>query len=142
MNAMGQWTKNAVFIFLFVLFATGSARGAGIGKPAADFTLPALNGEDIALTHYRGKVVLLNFWASWCAPCREELPELDRLHRHFQPKGFEVVGINIDKKRKNALKYAEKLDLSFQILLDPEAQVIERYPGRAMPISYLIGQDG
>ncbi len=131
----------AVFWILLVV-SVQSAQAGGVGEQASGFSLPALSGGEIGLEAYQGKVVLLNFWASWCSPCKEELPELEQLHLHFHDHGFEVVGINIDKKQKNALKIVERFGLSFPVLLDPNAEVIQRYPGRAMPISYLIDQEG
>jgi len=135
------WKVLPVFWILLVA-SVSPAYAGGIGGQAPDFSLPALSGGKIGLEAYRGKVVLLNFWASWYSPCKEELPELERLQQNFQIQGFEVLGINIDKRRKNASKLVARFGLSFTVLLDPDAEVIQRYPGRAMPISYLIDREG
>ncbi len=137
-----KWIKRSLTGLLLMMSMPFLLFAGGIGAQAPDFSLPDLNDQQIALKHYQGQVILLNFWASWCAPCREELPALERLHHRFQEKGFKVVGINIDKKRKNAAKYVTEFNLSFPVLLDPGASVIQHYPGRAMPISYLIDRDG
>lgn len=135
-------TRDILTAFLITAVMIFTAHAGGIGKQAPDFSLPTLSGGEAAMGAYRGKVILLNFWASWCAPCKEELPELERIYQGFQERGFEVLGINIDKRRKNASKIASRFGLSFPVLLDPAAKIIEEYPGRAMPVSYLIDTKG
>ncbi len=139
---INQYIKAVIVLFIFYPFLIPTQATAGIGSEAAPFSLPTLSGESRRLQDFRGKVVLLNFWASWCAPCREELPALEKLYQQYQSDRFEVIGINIDKKKKNAAKYTDRFDLSFVVLHDPDAEIIQQYPGRAMPISYLIDPEG
>jgi peroxiredoxin len=118
------------------------ASSATIGDAAPDFSLPTLTGEKVTLGAFKGKAVLLNFWASWCTPCREELPELQKMYQKYHKQGFEVIGINIDKKQANAEKFVQRFALSFPVVLDPDSSTISKYEGRAMPTSYLIDRQG
>jgi peroxiredoxin len=115
---------------------------ATIGDQAPDFHLPSLSGQDVGLEAFKGDVVLLNFWASWCEPCQEELPAFQAFHQGYYDRGFQVVGINVDKKRQNAQKFVDLFHLSFTVLLDPASETIRQYRGRSMPISYLIDRKG
>lgn len=119
-----------------------SGYAASVGEPAPDFRLPSLSGQEMGLEGLKGQVILLNFWASWCDPCKEEIPEFERLHQKYHDRGFQVVGINIDKKRENAQKFADHFHVSYPVLLDPESEIIRRYLGRSMPTSYMIDRTG
>lgn len=111
--------------------------------PAApDFTLPDPDNKKISLKSYRGKLVFLNFWASWCGPCREEMPAMERLYQEFKGKGFEVVAINVKDTRKDALAFVKELKLTYPILLDPEGQVGLLYGAWGLPATYLIDAKG
>jgi peroxiredoxin len=132
----------AATLMAAVFFASAPARSAAIGEPAPDFSLPTLEEREIGLGKFKGKVVLLNFWASWCAPCQEELPELEKIYRKYQERGFEVIGVNIDKKQANAEKFVRRFGLTFPVMLDPESAVVGEYRAHAMPMSYLIDQEG
>ena len=116
---------------------------AGNGTPAApDFTLKSLSGENIRLGDYRGQVVLLNFWASWCAPCRQEMPLLNDLHRRYAALGFSVIGVNVEQDDTAARRWLEKTPVDFPILFDTDNRVSQRYDIRAMPTTVLIDRDG
>jgi peroxiredoxin len=125
-----------------VLTFASASHAAAIGDPAPGFALPTLSGETVSLDSLKGKVLLLNFWASWCTPCQEELPEFQKFHQKYQDRGFSVVGINIDKKQAKAAKFVERFGLTFPVGLDPESATIREYKGRSMPISYLLDQQG
>jgi peroxiredoxin len=133
--------RNAVLIFLLVLLA-GNAKSVELTQPAPDFTLKSLAGENLRLKEYRGKVVLVNFWASWCGPCRQEMPILDKIHQRYAPMGFTVLGVNVDKKSDKARQIAERLDVSFPLLLDQQQTVSEQYQVSAMPYTLLVDRDG
>jgi DsbE subfamily thiol:disulfide oxidoreductase len=111
-------------------------------QPAPDFTLADLSGRKISLKDFRGKVVFLNFWATWCEYCREEMPAMQRLYREFSGKGFEIVGVNVKDKRAAAVAFAQKLGISYPIALDPNGEVGLLYGAFGMPLSYLIDRDG
>jgi DsbE subfamily thiol:disulfide oxidoreductase len=113
------------------------------GYPAApDFTLATPDGKKVSLKDFRGKVVFLNFWATWCEFCREEMPAMERLYREFRGKGFEIVAVNVKDKRPDALAFVKQLKLSYPILMDPEGEVGLLYGAFGMPASYLIDRNG
>jgi DsbE subfamily thiol:disulfide oxidoreductase len=112
-------------------------------RPAApDFTLPGPDGKKVSLKDYRGKVVFLNFWASWCESCRDEMPAMDRLYREFKGKGLEVVAVNVKDKRADALAFVKKLKLTYPIMMDPEGEVGLLYGAFGLPVTYLIDRKG
>jgi peroxiredoxin len=114
-----------------------------IGQPAPDFTLPDLKGAAVRLRDLRGKVVLIDFWASWCEPCMKELPELEKLHRKLATTApLVVVGVNLDEQRANAQAVVSRLGLSFPILLDAQRTVAELYDPPKMPATYLVDRSG
>jgi peroxiredoxin len=111
---------------------------------ASDFTLPTLNGDDIRLAELKGKVVLINFWATWCGPCRDEMPAMEQLWARLGDQGFVILAISLDNKRsKNRVdKFIKKFKLTYPILLDPEETVSDRYRTVGLPTSYLVAKDG
>lgn len=111
--------------------------------PAApDFTLSNPDGKKVALKDFRGKLVFLNFWATWCEFCRDEMPAMDRLYREFKGKGFEILAVNVKDNRKDALAFAKKLKVSYPIVMDPEGEIGLLYGAWAMPATYLIDRKG
>jgi peroxiredoxin len=112
------------------------------GSPAPDFTLKALDGPNLRLREQRGKVVMINFWATWCGPCREEMPQLKRLHDKYQAAGFTLLGVNVDEDPRQASALAQKLALGFPVLFDADKQVSKTYDLSAMPSTVLIDRDG
>lgn len=123
-----------------VLWSLGVS-AVGVGEPAPEFLLAEQHPSG-ALADLSGKVVLINFWASWCGPCREEMPELKKMRSALAGQGFEVVGINIDKERSNAVAFMRRHAIDFPVLFDSKQEVIARYEAKAMPTSYLIDRDG
>lgn len=113
-----------------------------VGKKAVEFTLPDVSGGEVALQSFRGKVVLLNFWATWCGPCREELPELGRVQEKFRKRGFAVVAVTVDNELENVRSFLKKYDLKLQALWDRRKKVAEAYGVEKMPSSYLIDRNG
>ena len=119
----------------------------GIERPekvlrAPDFTLEDLSGKRLSLKDLRGKVVFLNFWATWCTPCRQEMPMMEKLHREFKGQGLEVVAINIKENKKEVRKFFDELGLTFISLLDKDGKVSEEYGAWAIPLSYFINRRG
>lgn len=112
-------------------------------KPAPDFTLTDANGQAVKLSDYRGKVVLLNFWATWCGPCQIEIPWFEEFEQQFKSKGFEVVGVSMDDDGWKAVKpYIAEHKLNYRILLGNET-VSQLYGGLdALPTTFMIGRDG
>ena len=109
---------------------------------APDFALKADNGRNLRLHELRGEVVMINFWATWCGPCRDEMPKLDQLYRQYQKTGFAVLGVNIDDNSVNARSMAKKLGVTFPVLFDKDKQVSKLYKVDAMPSTVLIDRDG
>lgn len=113
-----------------------------IGKKAMEFSLPAVNGETVALQSLRGKVVLLNFWATWCGPCRQELPELARLQEKYRQRGLAVMAVTVDNEIENVRGFLQKYDIKIQALWDKRKKVADSYLVEKMPSSYLIDRNG
>lgn len=113
-------------------------------QPAPDFVLKDINGQSVSLAQFKGKPVLLNFWATWCGPCREELPSMQRLHEAAKSNGgFQIIAISIDRSNmKKVNKYADNLNLTFPILIDPDREIRKAYFIRGLPTSYLIDAEG
>jgi len=110
---------------------------------APAFDLPGFKTSSIRLSDYKGKLVLLNFWASFCAPCRKEMPALERLSQQYHESGFVVLAISADRDNlKQVEQYIKDGGYSFPVLLDTEGEVRRNYEVRALPTSYLIGRDG
>ncbi len=112
-------------------------------KEAPDFTLLSLDGRKVSLKDYRGKVVFLHFWATWCKPCVEEFPTIERIHQEYKDKGLVILAISIDKGGKGVVKsFAEKMGVSFPILLSTEGKIEKAYWTWGTPTSFLINRNG
>jgi peroxiredoxin len=109
---------------------------------APDFTLRAADGRNLRLQELHGQVVLVNFWATWCGPCREEMPRLQAIYDKYRASGFVLLGVNIDDDPHAALSVAQKLKVSFPVLLDTDKKVSKLYDLSTMPSSVLIDRDG
>jgi peroxiredoxin len=115
----------------------------GRGSSAPDFELPRLaGGAPIALSALRGEVVLVNFWATWCKPCEDEMPAMQRLYETLAPEGFEMVAISVDESAEDVEAFRERLGVGFPILLDPDQSVSRRYQTTGFPESLLVDRDG
>ena len=113
-----------------------------VGSPAPDFTLRSNAGKNLKLSEYRGQVVMINFWATWCAPCRQEMPLLNRIHEKYSKTGFRLLGVNVDDKAGNAQAMAGKLGVTFPVLFDAEKRVSRLYDVDGMPSTVLIDRNG
>lgn len=123
--------------------ANGSAMSAVTPQSAApDFTLRSVSGPNFRLQEQRGRVVLINFWATWCGPCRQEMPHLNRLYDKYRAAGFVLLGVNVDDDARNAAEVALKLGVKFPVLLDTDKAVSHLYDLKTMPSTVLIDRDG
>ncbi len=122
--------------------ALAPARAVAPSRPAPDFTLPSTLGTNVRLQEQRGQVVMINFWATWCAPCRREMPHLNRLYAKYRPAGFVLLGVNVDEDRANAQGLASKLGVQFPVLFDASKKVSRLYQLDSMPSTVLIDRDG
>jgi cytochrome c biogenesis protein CcmG, thiol:disulfide interchange protein DsbE len=118
------------------------ANAVDAGKAAPDFQLPGLKQDSVKLSNYKGKVVYLDFWASWCGPCKKTFPWLNELQKKYAKDGFEVVGVNVDAKRADADSFLVTTPAEFTVLLDPEGKVANTYELQGMPSSYIIDRTG
>ena len=110
--------------------------------PAPLFILKDLNKKEIYINDYKGKVVLLNFWATWCQPCILEMPAIEKLYSTFKDKGFVVLAVSIDQNRIKVKSFVKKHNLSFPVLLDSNQEVMKAYNVTEIPASYLVNRNG
>ncbi len=109
---------------------------------APNFTLKSRSGENVKLSELRGQVVLVNFWASWCGPCRQEMPVLEKLYKKYRALGFVVLGVNVDDDPAQAESLLKVINVSFPILFDSDKKISEKYKITAMPSSFFVDRDG
>ena len=127
-----------------LLLAFVSLTQAAVTPQAAapDFTLKSAEGRNLRLQEQRGQVVLVNFWATWCGPCRQEMPHLNKLYDKYRSSGFVLLGVNIDDDARTATGTAGKWGLKFPVLLDTDKNVSKLYDLGSMPATVLIDRDG
>jgi len=113
--------------------------GAKVGAPAADFTLEDLEGNKVSLSDYKGKKVFLNFWATWCEPCKQEMPEMEKIHETYED--VVVLAINLDTE-KDIQGFMDEHGLTFQALLDVDEEVNDQYEVVSIPTSFFIDEEG
>lgn len=127
---------------LLLLTAVSLAASSLEGQAAPDFVLKSSSGENLRLSEYRGDVVMINFWATWCGPCRQEMPLLDELYGRYQRVGFNLLGVNIDDDSRRAMQMIEELGVSFPVLFDESKEVSKLYAVEAMPVTVLVDREG
>jgi len=131
---------------LALLFASLSfaapAQAAEPGTAAPAFALPTTSGETVSLAALRGRVVYVDFWASWCGPCRRSFPWMDAMQARYRSDGLSIVGINVDKRRADAERFLRDTPASFTIVYDAEGKTPAAYDVKGMPSSYLIDRQG
>jgi peroxiredoxin len=111
-------------------------------SPAPDFTLSAQSGKPVALTQFKGQVVMLNFWASWCGPCRQEMPLLDGIYKKYSKLGFTMLGINVEPDSKAANEWLRQTPVTFPILYDTDSKVSKLYGVSGMPSTVILDRKG
>ena len=112
------------------------------GGPAPGLELRELDGRGHRLADYRGKVVLVNFWATWCAPCRDEMPSIQRLKEKLAGKPFAVLAVNLDEPESRIRQFLSQMKVDFTVLLDPGKKAARSWDARILPASFVIGPDG
>ena len=138
-------TASALRIVACAAFAVVAGTASSAIAPATqapDFTLHAMSGPNLRLKEQRGRVVMVNFWATWCAPCRQEMPQLNRLYEKYRASGFVLLGVNVDDDTSKAAEVAKKLGLTFPVLLDTDKKVSKLYDLSTMPSTVIIDRDG
>ena len=139
MERVYRLKKKGFFLAAVLLTATAAWAAKDV---APDFSLPDKSGSMVSLQDFDGQVVLINFWASWCGPCREEMPLLEALHKRYEPLGFTMVGVNVEEDSAAAEKFLQGTSVSFPILFDRANSVSKLYDVIAMPSSVIVGRDG
>jgi peroxiredoxin len=135
--------KNLTIGLLFTALAATSLASSGLeGQAAPDFALKSSSGENLRLSEYRGDVVMINFWATWCGPCRQEMPLLDELYTRYERVGFNLLGVNIDDDSRRAMQMIEELGVNFPVLFDAQKEVSKLYDVEAMPVTVLVDREG
>jgi peroxiredoxin len=126
-----------------IVAASAALAAAGdAGGPAPAFELTNLAGQQGALREYKGQVVMVNFWATWCGPCQQEMPLLDQMYKKYKPAGFTLIGVNVDKEAPAVKELLARKPVSFPVLLDPANQVSKAYHVDEMPSSVIIDRKG
>lgn len=127
-----------------VMMQQTAAQSGGGGSQAPNFTLPAVEGGSKALADYRGKVVMLNFWATWCGPCKREIPDFIELQNEYRDDGFEILGVSLDQpgEEANVAQFVKQIGINYDIV-HGNGEVAQAYGGvRSIPTTFLIDRDG
>jgi len=143
---MSLMKRMAIVLVWFALLAVHGAQAQALrpwtGGATPALMLTDLDGRMHRLEAYRGKVVLVNFWATWCAPCREEMPSIEQLRRSLEGEPFVVLAVNVGESARAAHAFAETMPLGFAMLLDADTSVSRAWGARALPATYIVGADG
>ena len=140
---MMKGLRKALLGALLIIFTASGLAASGLtGQPAPDFVLKSAGGENLRLSEYRGDVVMINFWATWCGPCRQEMPLLDDLYSRYQRVGFSLLGVNIDDDSARAMRMVQELGINFPVLFDEGKEVSRLYQVEAMPVTVLVDREG
>ncbi len=135
--------RKTIIGLVFAVFAATSLASSGMeGQPAPDFALKSSTGENLRLSEYRGDVVMINFWATWCGPCRQEMPLLDELYNRYERVGFNLLGVNIDDDSRRAMQMIDELGVDFPVLFDARKEVSKLYEVEAMPVTVIVDREG
>jgi peroxiredoxin len=134
-----RWTKLGLMVVTLVVMATANAGGNSM---APDFSLPARGGSTVDLSQFKGQVVMINFWASWCAPCRQEMPLLESMYKKYKPLGFTLLGVNVEPDQKDAENFLKQTPVSFPVLFDAKSKVSGLYNVEGMPTTVFIDRKG
>lgn len=110
--------------------------------PAPEFSLPARGGKNLALSQYKGQVVMLNFWATWCGPCRQEMPLLDAMYKKYKGMGFTLIGVNVEPDSKAAEDFLKTMPVTFPVAFDKDSRISKLYNVQGMPSTVIIDRKG
>ncbi len=142
LSRVKQFAKSGCCALLISMTCMASAYSAGSTAAAPTFTLPSKSGDTIDLAKLKGQVVMLNFWASWCGPCRTEMPLMDQIYKKYSAAGFTMLGVNVDTDSTDAQKFLSQVPVSFPIAFDRSNAVSKLYDVSAMPSSVFIDRKG
>lgn len=138
---------NSRSLFIAALFSmatlfSGASQALSLGDNAPDFTLKSMSGKNLNLTEQRGNIIVINFWASWCGPCRTEMPILQEFHDQYQELGVAVWGVNVEQQNQAGLDYIQELGVDFPIFFDASNEISAAYNVEAMPTTVIIDRHG
>ena len=144
---VGTQSVRAAAFVLVIACARDTDRTASaveIGKPAPAYRAVSLTGDSVSLDEKRGRVVLLNVWATWCHPCREEIPILQALHERYSARGLDLIGVSVDARGEHATvrEFARDFDMTYPLWLDPDERVQSTFFAIGVPATFLIDRDG
>jgi cytochrome c biogenesis protein CcmG, thiol:disulfide interchange protein DsbE len=145
MRRFVKFRPTAIAIVAFVALGcslSAPALAVDAGQPAPAFALPRAGGEVLTLESLKGRVVFVDFWASWCAPCKRSFPWMNEMHRKYGDKGFTILAVNVDKRRADADRFLAQVPAAFPVVYDPEGKAPAAYGVKGMPSSYLIDARG
>lgn len=134
--------KRIFFLVLLGVFSTVASASQPLSGVAPDFTLKSNQGKNLRLEDFRGQVVMINFWASWCGPCRQEMPAMEEIYQQYQKLGFTILALTIDEDPGDADQFLESVPVSFPVLYDSESRISDLYGVDAMPTTVMIDRDG
>lgn len=136
--------KRLLFVLVLVACAEAAPNYGDVGKPAPSFGAVTLTGDSVNLASLKGDVVLLNVWATWCIPCRREIPELQALHQEYEAKGLHVIGVSVDEggADSDVESFAKAFSMTYTILRDPGETVSNAFRIPGVPASFLIDREG
>jgi cytochrome c biogenesis protein CcmG, thiol:disulfide interchange protein DsbE len=129
-------------VFVYVIYASVHERIIEVGDRAPDFSITADNGTTVSRSGFSGKLLVLNFWATWCQPCIEELPSLDQFQRQFANSGVVVLGVSVDKDEKAYKRFLSRVNVAFLTARDPDNKINSEYGTFKFPETYIINRDG
>ncbi|MFC2005487.1 redoxin domain-containing protein [Chloroflexota bacterium] len=148
---MGKISKAILLVILIIVLLVAGCSGvydgsgssvARVGEPAPDFQLQNLDGQTIYLSNFQGKPVLINFWTTWCPPCRNEMPYMQQIHEEWSGKGLVLLAIDIGERSSTVEEFMQSYNLSLPVLLDTERVVTKKYGINAIPVTFFIDKDG
>jgi thiol-disulfide isomerase/thioredoxin len=138
---MNTSTKSLRALLVAALIAMPALAVAPSG-PAPRFSLNSMAGKMVSLDQYKGQVVMINFWASWCGPCRQEMPILEKLHTKYKPMGFSMIGVNVEPDSELAKNWLKATPVTFPILFDTKSEVSKLYSVPGMPTTVIVDRKG
>jgi len=134
--------SRCILIVFLCLFLSGMAKAPPlVGGPAPQFELETIRGQTIKLSDFKGEFVVLNFWATWCVPCSQEMPEFQKVHQSLGGNHIKIISVNFSEPKKRVEKFTQDFHLSFPVLLDGFGNTAEKYKVRSLPVTYIISPD-
>jgi peroxiredoxin len=141
-NRMLQFLVTGAVVVALTIGSISAMAKPLSGEESPDFTLKSRDGGNIKLSEQRGNIVLVNFWASWCGPCRQELPAFEALYQEYQDLGVEILAVNVDDEAEKAKVLLQDIEVSFPVLFDTSGEVSQLYDVSAMPTTVIVDRDG